>query len=112
MRRPFSLPPAPVHPLTPRVVHRYTAQASVEDVRNSLNNHKSLQSGADNALLAFGNGDGGGGPLAPMLENLRRCRAVANNSGELPKVTMGQSVDGFYEDILKKTENGATLPTW
>ncbi|KAL8280086.1 hypothetical protein RQP46_007416 [Phenoliferia psychrophenolica] len=93
-------------------VNTYTAQASVEDVRNSLNNHKSLQSGADNALLAFGNGDGGGGPLAPMLENLRRCRAVANNSGELPKVTMGQSVDGFYEDILKKTENGATLPTW
>lgn len=47
-----------------------------------------------------------------MLENLRRCRAVAIRSGELPKVTMGQTVDGFYEDILKKTENGKTLPTW
>ncbi|KAM0747907.1 alpha-mannosidase [Meredithblackwellia eburnea MCA 4105] len=93
-------------------VNTYTAQASVDDVRNSLNNHKSLQSGAANALLAFGNGDGGGGPLAPMIENLRRCRAVANHSGELPKVTMGQSVDLFYEDILKKTENGKTLPTW
>ncbi|KAK4701933.1 alpha-mannosidase, partial [Phenoliferia sp. Uapishka_3] len=90
----------------------YTAQASVEDIRNSLNNHKSLQSGAASSLLAFGNGDGGGGPLAPMLENLRRCRAVANHSGELPKVTMGQSVEGFYEDILKKTDNGETLPTW
>lgn len=91
---------------------RYTAQASVDDVLRSINNHKSLQSGAPTALLAFGNGDGGGGPLAPMLENLRRCRAVANHSGELPKVTMGQSVDGFYDDILHKTDNGKTLPTW
>lgn len=47
-----------------------------------------------------------------MIENLRRCRAVANRSGELPKVTMGQSVERFYEDILAKTDNGATLPTW
>ncbi|KAK4047772.1 Glycoside hydrolase, 38 vacuolar alpha mannosidase [Microbotryomycetes sp. JL221] len=93
-------------------VDTYTAQASVDDVLRSINNHKSLQSGAPTALLAFGNGDGGGGPLAPMLENLRRCRAVANHSGELPKVTMGQSVDGFYDDMLKKTDNGKTLPTW
>lgn len=91
---------------------RYTAQASVDDVRRSIDNHRSLQSGAATALLAFGNGDGGGGPLAPMLENLRRCRAVANHSGELPKVTMGQSVELFYEDILKKTDGGATLPSW
>lgn len=91
----------------------YTAQASVDDVRNSINNHKSLQSGAATGLLAFGNGDGGGGPLAPMLENLRRCRAVAEQSpGELPKVTMGQSVEMFFEDILSKTEGGKTLPTW
>ncbi|ORY82383.1 family 38 glycoside hydrolase [Leucosporidium creatinivorum] len=94
-------------------VNTYTAQASVTDVRNSINNHKSLQSGAATGLLAFGNGDGGGGPLAPMLENLRRCRAVAEQSpGEIPKVTMGQSVEGFFEDILKKTEGGKTLPSW
>lgn len=48
-----------------------------------------------------------------MLENLRRCRAVADQSpGELPKVTMGQSVELFFEDILKKTDGGKTLPTW
>lgn len=93
--------------------HSYTAQASVTDVRNSINNHKSLQSGAATGLLAFGNGDGGGGPLAPMLESLRRCRAVADQSpGEIPKVTMGQSVEDFFEDILHKTEGGKTLPTW
>lgn len=62
--------------------------------------------------LAFGNGDGGGGPLAPMLENMRRCRAIADKNGEIPKVTMGQTVDKFYEDILAKTNNGKTLATW
>lgn len=38
-----------------------------------------------------------------MLENLRRCRAVSDQvgGGELPKVTSGQSVDQFFEDILK-----------
>ncbi|GAA5976513.1 hypothetical protein JCM11641_001325 [Rhodosporidiobolus odoratus] len=94
----------------------YTAQASVSDVLNTTKNHKSLQSGAATGLLTFGNGDGGGGPLAPMLENLRRCRAVSENlqvgGAELPKVQMGNSVDDFYEDVLKKTEGGKRLPTW
>jgi hypothetical protein len=31
---------------------------------------KNLES-TSNALLVFGNGDGGGGPLAKMLENVR-----------------------------------------
>ncbi|BGP14223.1 hypothetical protein JCM10213_005885 [Rhodosporidiobolus nylandii] len=94
----------------------YTAQATVGDVLNTQRNHKSLQSGAATGLLTFGNGDGGGGPLAPMLETLRRCRAISENvtqgGGELPKVQMGNSVDDFYEDLLRKTEGGKTLPTW
>lgn len=47
-----------------------------------------------------------------MIENLRRCRAVANRSGELPKVYSGGSVKEFYDDILVKTEGGKTLPSW
>jgi alpha-mannosidase len=35
----------------------------------------------DTALLAFGNGDGGGGPLAKMLENVSRNFGVV-----LPKI--------------------------
>lgn len=96
-------------------VNTYTAQASVGDVINSIKNHKSLQAyqeGGATGLLAFGNGDGGGGATAPMIESLRRCRATADRSGELPKVKFGQSVEEFYDDIMSKTENGATLPTW
>lgn len=67
----------------------YTAQATVGDVNKGLVNHKvrvsllravelsdlnipvmqNLES-SDSSLLVFGNGDGGGGPLAKMLENV------------------------------------------
>ncbi|GAA6045569.1 hypothetical protein NBRC10513_004988 [Rhodotorula toruloides] len=105
---------------TQMVVHMcpqntYTAQASVDDVLNTWRNHKSLQS-HPTGLLTFGNGDGGGGPLAPMLENLRRCRAVANNAemggGEIPKVHMGEEVDQFYEDLVRRTKGAEKLPVW
>jgi alpha-mannosidase len=42
----------------------------VGDVNKGVNNHKNLESSAA-SLLVFGNGDGGGGPLAKMLENVR-----------------------------------------
>jgi alpha-mannosidase len=67
----------PPHPLDAphadaRAPDTYTAQASVGDVNKGVTNHKNLESSAS-ALLVFGNGDGGGGPLAKMLENVRRC---------------------------------------
>lgn len=93
-------------------INTYTAQASVGDVLNSVRRNKSLQSGVADGLLTFGNGDGGGGPLAPMLENMRRCRAVANTHGQIPKATMGTNVEEFYENVLDKSKGGKTLPTW
>ncbi|KAG9009030.1 Glycoside hydrolase, 38 vacuolar alpha mannosidase [Tulasnella sp. 427] len=92
-------------------VDTYTAQATVADVRRGIWNHKNLES-SDTGLLAFGNGDGGGGPLNKMLENLRRIRATGNEHRELPVVSMGDSVDDFYDDIHKHTEEGKTLPVW
>jgi alpha-mannosidase len=83
------------------------------------------------ALLVFGNGDGGGGPLAKMLENvslsltdlrqpifqllipqLRRIRATTNQARELPPVSMGSSVDEFFEYVDKSTTAGKKLPNW
>ena len=54
----------------------------------SVTQHKNLTEDTT-SLLVFGNGDGGGGPLAQMLEKLRRCRGVSDTIGRLPKVTMG-----------------------
>ncbi|OAX33098.1 glycoside hydrolase family 38 protein [Rhizopogon vinicolor AM-OR11-026] len=92
-------------------VDTYTAQATVGDVNKGVTNHKNLESSAT-ALLVFGNGDGGGGALAKMLENLRRIRAASNEYRELPSVSMGSSVEEFFEDIEKESKEGTTLPVW
>ncbi|CCM00538.1 uncharacterized protein FIBRA_02572 [Fibroporia radiculosa] len=92
-------------------VDTYTAQATVGDVNKGLTNHKNLES-SDISLLVFGNGDGGGGPLPKMLENLRRIRAASNNSREIPPVDMGHSVEQFFDTIAKNSAAGKKLPNW
>ncbi|KAI0351116.1 hypothetical protein OH77DRAFT_1506678 [Trametes cingulata] len=92
-------------------VDTYTAQATVGDVNKGLTNHKNLES-SDTSLLVFGNGDGGGGPLAKMLENLRRIRATGNHSRDIPPVNMGHSVDEFFDVIAKDSGAGSKLPNW
>jgi alpha-mannosidase len=56
----------------------------------------------DQTLLAFGYGDGGGGPTAEMLERFERFRAFPG----LPQLQMGK-VEAFYDRVTTKT-----LPTW
>ncbi|THH30155.1 hypothetical protein EUX98_g4044 [Antrodiella citrinella] len=92
-------------------VDTYTAQATVGDIYKGVTNHKNLES-SETSLLVFGNGDGGGGPLAKMLENLRRIRAASNQSRELPPVDMGHSVEDFFDGLLKESNGGEKLPNW
>ncbi|KAI0287851.1 glycoside hydrolase family 38 protein [Russula brevipes] len=92
-------------------VDTYNAQATVEDISKALTNHKNLESSSA-SLLVFGNGDGGGGPLAKMLESLRRLRGTANTSRELPVVHMGRSVDEFYDHLKTSSDAGRKLPNW
>ncbi|RKP25625.1 galactose mutarotase-like domain-containing protein [Syncephalis pseudoplumigaleata] len=56
------------------------------------------------SLLVFGNGDGGGGPLAAMIERLRRMENVEG----IPRVRMG-SAEEFYEYVDKTAKD---LCTW
>ena len=58
-----------------------------------------------NLLMAFGYGDGGGGPTREMLENIR----VMGDFPGLPKMRNG-SVKEFYETMER--EAGDQLPTW
>jgi alpha-mannosidase len=89
----------------------YTAQANVGDLIRSLTQHKNL--GEDTtSLLVFGNGDGGGGPIAQMLEKLRRCRGVSDTIGRLPKIKMGSTVDEFFEKVEKNSNYGENLTSW
>ena len=66
----------------------YNAQANVGDLIRSVTQHKNLTEDTT-SLLVFGNGDGGGGPIAQMLEKLRRLRGVSDTIGRLPKLKMG-----------------------
>ena len=89
----------------------YTADAHFGDVSRSLSQHKSLDQD-HTSLLAFGKGDGGGGPTWEHLEKLRRCRGMSDTTGLLPRVKMGDSVEDFFDRLEKKVVNGAQLVTW
>lgn len=89
----------------------YTAQADLIDVKRCMSQHKNL-SDTRSSLLVFGNGDGGGGPLATMLEKLRRCRGASeNNAPSLPAVKMS-SVTEFFHELLTDSNEGKDLRTW
>jgi alpha-mannosidase len=89
----------------------YTAEAHFGDVKRSVTQHKSLDQDAT-SLLVFGKGDGGGGPTWSHIEKLRRLRGMADTTGLLPRVKMGDSVDDFFARLEKKAENGTEFVTW
>ncbi|WVQ85168.1 hypothetical protein IAT38_007333 [Cryptococcus sp. DSM 104549] len=65
----------------------------------------------DECLLLFGNGDGGGGPTALMLEKLRRLGSLAHRDREVPSVQVA-SPERFFEHLCRKSKGGKKLPTW
>ncbi|GBC03648.1 hypothetical protein RclHR1_05230010 [Rhizophagus clarus] len=81
----------------------YVSQCTVGELVNSVRNHKDKEY-SNESLLVFGNGDGGGGPLASMIERLHRMKDIDG----LAKVEMG-SAEEFYERIEKDSKE---LVTW
>ncbi|KAK8850374.1 hypothetical protein IAR55_004292 [Kwoniella newhampshirensis] len=95
-------------------VDNYNSQCDIGDIRRGMTGHKNLDVTAQ-SLLLFGNGDGGGGPTPPMLEKLRRARAVAKRSdagGQLPLLKMGGSFEQFFDSVREETVDGTRLPYW
>ncbi|KAJ3262095.1 Alpha-mannosidase 2C1 [Boothiomyces macroporosus] len=76
----------------------YTAQASVKDAVFAVANNKDKQ-------YSNKNGDGGGGPLLPMIERIKRF----GNIEGLPSQTKFGDPTKFYEE-LETTSTG--LNTW
>ncbi|PKY21567.1 hypothetical protein RhiirB3_409571 [Rhizophagus irregularis] len=81
----------------------YVSQCKVGELINSVRNHKDKEY-SNESLLVFGNGDGGGGPLASMIERLHRMKDIDG----LAKVEMG-SAEEFYERLEKDSKE---LVTW
>jgi len=96
-------------------IQRYDSDCTLPEIMKGYSHHKNLDV-TNESLLMFGNGDGGGGPSAVMLERLRRTRAAglhSDRSGEqLPLVKTGFSLSEFFENTRKKTDNGKSLPAW
>ncbi|KAH8592200.1 glycoside hydrolase family 38 protein [Bisporella sp. PMI_857] len=91
---------------------KYNSECDVEDLKNSISQHKSLDQDPT-SLLVFGYGDGGGGPTWEHLEKLRRCRGISDQAGGLPRATMGTSVDDFFAQLQEKSQQGTTkFATW
>lgn len=59
-------------------------------------------------LVAFGYGDGGGGPTSEMLENARR---MEKGIPGCPKVRIGNSLD-YFKKLEMTVSNNKRLPKW
>ncbi|WWC96371.1 hypothetical protein V866_003239 [Kwoniella sp. B9012] len=88
----------------------YNAQANFSELQQGISQNKNLES-TDQCLLLFGNGDGGGGPTALMLEKLRRLNSSSVKNPEVPKTKISK-VDNFFEHLKEKTRGGKTLSNW
>ncbi|HEU5013525.1 MAG TPA: alpha-mannosidase [Roseiflexaceae bacterium] len=87
----------------------YNARATAEDTIGTWTNFMQKDLGKDGAtpplLMAFGFGDGGGGPTRQMLENLRELKHFPAT----PQVRQGHVRDFFHE---LEQNFGDRLPTW
>ncbi|KAJ3284791.1 Alpha-mannosidase 2C1, partial [Blyttiomyces sp. JEL0837] len=82
----------------------YVAQNSVRDVVFSVKNNKDKEY-SNKSLILYGNGDGGGGPLRPMIERLERLKAVEG----LPATVKFGHPNDFFEELEKTSRD---LNTW
>jgi alpha-mannosidase len=87
----------------------YNALATPEQLYGTWTNfqQKDLGRGQENPplLMAFGHGDGGGGPTREMIENIREMEALP----AFPRMRQGD-VASFFRQLEKTSEEH--LPTW
>lgn len=99
--------------MTPVV--NYNSPVSFSDILKGYRNHHNLDVTSE-AMILFGNGDGGAGPTWEMLERLKRARAVGVENDpkgmELPLVKRGGSMGGFFDRVRKESGGGERLASW
>jgi alpha-mannosidase len=87
----------------------YNASATPEQLMGTWTNFRQKDLGRGNSvpplLMAYGFGDGGGGPTREMLENIDEMGAVPG----LPQIHQ-QSVGDFFHEL--EETSGDALPTW
>ena len=93
-------------------VENYDSRCGLDDMVKCVKNNRNLDV-QPSGLLLYGYGDGGGGPGETHLQNLRRARAIHENGYiEVPKVTIANSIEDFFDHVNETTQGGTRLPTW
>ncbi|ORX40242.1 alpha-mannosidase [Kockovaella imperatae] len=96
-------------------ITRYDSLATIEEITRAHSGHKNQESSPD-SVIAFGHGDGGGGPRPLLLERLRRARAAGQlsngQSAEMPLVRQCATLSDFFKHVQKTTRDGTELPDW
>lgn len=91
------------------MVSTYNAMATPEQLAGTWTNFRQKDLGRGEQtpplLMAYGFGDGGGGPTREMLENIREM----SDFPALPRIQQ-QSVGNFFHDLEESF--GEALPTW
>ncbi|MEM8863283.1 MAG: alpha-mannosidase, partial [Chloroflexota bacterium] len=82
----------------------YNANATPLQAHSTWNNSQQKEAQQE-FLMAFGYGDGGGGPTREMLENIREM----NNFPATPRMRHGKAID-FFKNL--EASAGDKLPTW
>ncbi|KAJ3176169.1 Alpha-mannosidase 2C1 [Irineochytrium annulatum] len=82
----------------------YSAQGTVDEVVKCLKNNKD-KSYSNKSLYLYGNGDGGGGPLIPMIERINRMKNVEG----LPATIKFGSPNDFFREL---EETSRDLVSW
>jgi alpha-mannosidase len=88
----------------PGEISTYNAHATPDQIMGTWRNFQQKESQRE-LFMAFGFGDGGGGPTREMLENL----AILNNFPSMPRVRQTSAVD-FFRKL--EAESGQNLPVW
>ncbi|MHB0876944.1 MAG: alpha-mannosidase [Anaerolineae bacterium] len=81
----------------------YNGKLTPAEVKGTWDQYKQKRANTE-LLLAYGFGDGGGGPTAQMLETARRLK----NMPGMPRFEAGSAADFFH----RLEEKSATFPVW
>lgn len=86
--------------------YTYNGEITAESVQGLWQNYAQKAQNRE-LLLAYGYGDGGGGPTREMLETARR---LADMPG-VPRVETG-SVEEYFRSLTERLKDRADLPVW
>ena len=86
--------------------YTYNGLLNPESVRGSWDNYQQKEIN-DQLLLAYGWGDGGGGPTRKMIEAGKKMQQIPG----LPEIKFGSN-ENYFAELAERVEDNKYLPVW